>query len=229
MKAHIIKFAGRAGLSFFSYYIGWWACAFGVSYGYPWVGPALLPVGVALHLYFSPTRWGELLFFAILAVVGFAVDSALIQTGLFAVGLETWAPLWLVSMWILLGFTFESMLPWRQKTWVFLLIGAISGPLTYIWCDAIKIVEYARPLWAAILVHALIWMVLTPVLFTIRDWSLMFVGTILRRRRALALAAAESVALAAARPRELGVSLDFLEPRREAAPSPLGKDAAPRP
>lgn len=175
-----LRFAGRAGLSFFSYNTGWWACAFGVSYGYPWLGPALLPFWIALHLKFSPTPRGEALFFVHLAAIGFVVDSALIFLGLFHVpGATTfWAPAWLTAMWILLGFTFESLLPWRPKRWAFLAIAAISGPLTYIWCDAIEILKYARPLWAAIGVHALLWVALTPLLFRLRDFCLMAVHPI---------------------------------------------------
>ncbi len=171
-----LRFAGRAGLSFFSYNVGWWVCAFGVNYGYPWLGPASLPLWIGLHLRFSPTPKGELLFFTVLTALGFAVDSALIRAGLFSIpgdGLGLWAPAWLVAMWILLGFTFESLLPWRPKRWAFLLIGMVSGPLTYIWCDAIKIMEYARPLWLSVLVHALLWAALTPLLFRIRDFCLM--------------------------------------------------------
>ncbi len=177
-----LRFAGRAGLSFFSYNVGWWACAFGVNYGYPWLGPALLPLWIALHLRFSPTPRGELLFFAHLTAIGFLIDSVLIQAGLFTIPGDpggSWAPFWLVAMWLLLGFTFESLLPWRPKRWAFLAIGAVSGPLTYIWCDAIKIMEYARPLWLAVLLHAVFWAAITPLLFRLRDFCLMAVHPIL--------------------------------------------------
>lgn len=222
MKAHVMKFAGRTGLSFFSYNFGWWVCAFGVNYNYPWLGPALLPVWVGLHLYFSPTPWGELLFFTILAALGFAIDSGLMQLGLFSVKDTLWAPMWLVAMWLLLGFTFESMLAWRQKKWVFLLIGAVSGPLTYIWCDAIKILEYARPLWAAILVHGVIWLVLTPVLFKIRDWSLILTSITSRPAEASHGGAGTDL-------RVPTLDLDFVEPQVAAASSHRDRETAPPP
>lgn len=175
-----LRFAGRAGLSFFSYNTGWWACAFGVSYGYPWLGPALLPLWLGLHIRFSPTPKGEFLFFVHLATIGFLFDSALIHFGLFSIpGVASiWAPAWLTAMWILLGFTFESLLAWRPKRWAFLTIGAVSGPLTYIWCDAIGILHYTPPLWLAVLIHGLIWAVLTPVLFRVRDFCVMAVHPI---------------------------------------------------
>jgi len=167
-------FAGRTALSFLSFNLGWWACAFGAMKGYPWVGPALLPLWVGLHLYLSPTPLGELLFFLILCPVGFLIDTALIKSGLFTMaGAESYAPLWLVAMWILLGLTYESMLALRQRTWLLLLSGAVYGPLTYVWCEAVHLLAYSKPMWGSLLIHGVLWAALTPVLFKLRDLSLM--------------------------------------------------------
>lgn len=168
------NFAGRSALSFISFNLGWWVCAFGAMKGYPWVGPAVLPLFVGLHLILSPTPAGELIFFVLLAAVGFILDSALINLGLFSVnGGAGMAPAWLVAMWVLMGLTYESMLSWRSKTWLLILCGAVSGPLTYVWCEAVNLLAYERPLWISVGGHALFWGALTPALFVLRDISLM--------------------------------------------------------
>lgn len=180
MGVRILHLAGRSTLSFISYNLGWWVCAIGVMKGQPWLGPALMPLWLGLHFYFSPTASGDAAFFVVLCAFGFAVDSLLLNFNLFTIGSATLAPLWLVSMWVLLGLNFESMLVWRDRRWAFLAVGAVTGPLTYIWCDAIQILAYFRPLWLAIPLHILLWAGLTPLLFWFRERIL---SAILRAQR----------------------------------------------
>lgn len=139
----------------------------------PWAGPALVPLWVGLHLALAPAPVGEFFFFVLLIPFGFAVDTTLIKLGLFTMGgLESYAPAWLVAMWVLLGMTYESMLGWRQRKWLLLLLGGVTGPLTYIWCEAIHLLAYAKPMWLAIGIHGVIWAALTPLLMKLRDISM---------------------------------------------------------
>jgi Protein of unknown function (DUF2878) len=156
---------------FVTFNIGWWACALGASYGHHWIGPTLLPIWMLLHARIMPNPKGETLFLVMLGVIGFAVDSALIQAGLFRLTPEPspWAPLWLVSMWILFGITFESTLLLRRRLALLLVLGAISGPISYFAGEALKVLEYARPLWLSLLLHGLIWAITYPLLFHLRD------------------------------------------------------------
>ena len=218
MKSRLpLNFSGRSAVSFLSFNLGWWACALGANYGYPWLGPALLPLWVGVHLALSPTPCGELLFFILLAGIGFVVDSAFIKLELFTVADTTaWAPLWLVSMWILMGLTYESILSWRRYTWLLLLSGAVTGPLTYVWCEAVELLTYARPVWLAVGVHGLIWGALTPLLFRVRDFSLIWA---LR-----AVKVAPRMAELEELPQPPAVELDWLEPadrHRDATPPTL--------
>lgn len=170
-----LRYAGRSALSFASFNLGWWACAFGPKWGMPWLGPALIPFWVGLHLYFSPTRLGELLFFIALAVFGFFFDSLLMFGGVFKILPQAqWAPLWLVAMWVLLGLTFESMLVMRRNRWLTCLAGVMSGPLSYLFAQAVDILAYPEPAWVWIVVHSLIWAILMPFLFTIRESAIRF-------------------------------------------------------
>jgi hypothetical protein len=176
---HTVKmnYAARTMLSFFSFNIGWWACALGTSHGYPWLGPALLPLFVGFHLYYSPVSKGELLFLVLLAGIGFVADTVLMHAGLFAlIPQQTWAPLWLVAMWILLGQTYESMLMMRRKKLLLCLSGSFSGPLSYYCFEALGILNYTKPLWLSLILHAIFWAILTPALFLVRDRALALFG-----------------------------------------------------
>lgn len=161
-------------MSFFCFNLGWWACALGASHGHPWIGPLLAPLWVGLHIFYSPYPRGETVFLIFLCFFGFAVDTVLIHLGLFAPRpMELFAPLWLVTMWVLLGMTFESMRMMKKNRWLLCLSGAVSGPLSYYCTEAVNILHYARPLWFSLAVHALFWAALTPALLKLRDWILM--------------------------------------------------------
>lgn len=165
-----LNFAGRTLLSFVTFYLGWWACALGASYGYPWIGPLLVPIWVALHIYFSPTRLGEFYFCIAIAAAGFFIDTILIWLNVFTIEPVTdLAPVWLVGMWVLWGLSFESMLMLRSRFWMMFVMGAISGPLTYYACEALNILFFVRPLWMSVGIHGLLWGLLIPGLFLVRD------------------------------------------------------------
>lgn len=165
-----LNFAARSLLSFITFYLGWWACALGASYGKPWIGPALLPIWIFLHIFFSPTRWGESFFFIAISLYGFTLDTILIQLGLIQpIGATSFSPAWLVAMWALWGLSFESMGILRKKPLLLVFSGAVSGPIAYFAGEPLQILFYARPLWQSIAIHSVIWAFTLPTLFKIRD------------------------------------------------------------
>lgn len=168
-----MPYAARNLLSFICFNLGWWACAIGASRGWPWFGPALLPLWMGLHLYYAPVRKGEALFLVLIGTLGFVIDTAFLHLGLFTLASKSlFAPAWLVTMWILLGQNFESMLMMRRNRWLLALSGAISGPLSYYCGEAVNVLHYARPLWMTLSAHAVFWALLMPMLFKLRDYSL---------------------------------------------------------
>ncbi|MGZ6479268.1 MAG: DUF2878 domain-containing protein [Bdellovibrionales bacterium] len=172
-----MNYAARTMLSWFSFNLGWWACAIGAGHGYTWLGPALMPLFVGAHLYFSPVPKGESIFLAVIGVSGFAIDTVLLRLGLFAITPEViYPPLWLVAIWIFYGQTYESMLMMRRNKLLLYASGALSGPLSYYCFEALHLMAYARPLWLSITGHALLWGILTPVFFVVRDWTLHLTG-----------------------------------------------------
>jgi hypothetical protein len=157
-------------MSLVLFYFGWWACAIGAIKGIPWLGPALIPVAVGLHLLLSPLRAGEIRFVILLAFAGTLIDTVLINLHLFTITSgERFAPQWLLAMWVLLGITYESMLGMRRNPWLLRIVGGLTGPLTYVWCEGVDLLEYGRPVWLTISIHGLLWAGLTPTIFQLRD------------------------------------------------------------
>lgn len=176
-----MTFAARTLLNFLSVYVGWWACVLGPVYHWPWLGPALMPPLLALHLYFSPTWRGELLFLAVLIPVGFAVDTLFLQFGVLHLVPHSGFPTpWLICLWLLLGISFEGMLVMRRHIGLVFLMGLLSGPLSYFFVTSIEIMRFGHPKWFVIAVHGAAWMGLMPVLFWLREVCL---RAMLRPRR----------------------------------------------
>jgi hypothetical protein len=189
----LMNYANRSLLSFATFNAGWWVCALGPRYEMEWLGPVSMPIWIGLHLYFTPVRAGEALFLASLGALGFVIDSLLIYGGLFHIVPETqFAPAWLVCMWILLGLTFESMLMARRKLYMVCAIGVMSGPISYLFAQAVHILNYSEPKWLTISIHAAIWAALMPLLFALRDVA---VGVTLPRSPARLVPAGTPVAV----------------------------------
>ena len=152
--------------------LGWWACAVGASQGHAGLGLIPIPFILGIHLRSAPVWRGELVFLIALAIVGFAVDTVLIQAHLFE--LRSGYPVaagWIVGMWILFGQTFESMLALRRRLWLLCGAAAMTGPLSYYAGESLNLLTYARPLAVSLLLHGLLWALLIPALFKMRDYT----------------------------------------------------------
>ncbi len=168
----MLNFSSRSLVSYVSYYFGWWIAALGPRYQMEWIGPAALPFFVGIHIAFMPKnlRLSEAVFLSALALTGFTLDTVLMGLGLFETNPKSvFTPAWLVSMWVLLGLTFESMLVMRRSLYFVCLMGAVSGPLTYLFAQAVNIMTYREPQWLSMTIHAVFWAALMPLLFTLRD------------------------------------------------------------
>jgi hypothetical protein len=171
-----MKYASRSLLSFVSFNLGWWVCALGPRYQMDWIGPASMPLWLGLHLYFvpKPTRLGEGLFLVLIGLLGFFIDTVLIYLGVFSISPEViMTPAWLVCMWVLLGLTFESMLAIRKSLILVCFMGVLSGPLSYLFAQAVNILRYQDPAWLNMALHCALWAVLMPLLFALRDFTIL--------------------------------------------------------
>ncbi len=151
------------------FYLGWWAAAWGASHSFAWIGPVVSVVLVGIHLRLTTDRKAEGIFILSMGLVGFLVETLAIQFGLFQLSsLERLAPLWIVSMWILFALTFEGMLALTMKPILLVLGAAVGGPISYYAGEKMGLITYARPLALSIVLHALLWSALVPLLIWLR-------------------------------------------------------------
>lgn len=141
--------------------IGWFACVAG---GGPWL--ALVALAVLVHLFWV-SSWaaeGKLLVTVLLA--GSALDSFLLQLGVFDFGEpRQLIPLWLALLWLLLATTLNHCLAWTARPWWRAsLLGAISAPLSYYAGAQLAGVNLPLGTWQTLLLLAAIWALVLPAL-----------------------------------------------------------------
>ena len=114
----------------------WWASVLGAAGDRPLLGVGALLAFVVVHLALSAERARDLKVLAAVTVVGGLVDSALACLNVYAFRTSgpggSPLPLWMWGLWANFSLTLFGSLGWlRAKPLLALLLGAISGPLTY--------------------------------------------------------------------------------------------------
>lgn len=150
--------------------ICWIAFVGGAARGWWWAGFVVLAVFAAWQL--RTTAWprADLAMVFVSAVLGFAMDSALVQAGLLhyvaPIPWPSMAPLWMVGLWMAFALTLNHSLTFLRRNWpLAFVIGAIAGPFAY-WVAgrAWQAVTFHEPASRAYIALAIAWGVLTPLL-----------------------------------------------------------------
>lgn len=160
----------RGVFNYLGLQIGWFACALGAARGFPWVGPLVVSIYLALHLWWSSDRLRELRFILIAGVFGMAIDSLKKASGLISYASEfppsNWlAPIWIIAMWMLFSSTLNGSLAWLQGRYALAaVLGAIFGPLSYIAGARMGAIVFNHNMTLTIGVLALVWASVIPAL-----------------------------------------------------------------
>jgi hypothetical protein len=157
--------------NFLLFQAGWVATVASAGAGHPWAGPLVALALVGAQLAAGPDRAARLrtvTTVAWVAVLGTALDTALRWAGVTA--FPDWpatpwpCPPWITALWALYASTLGSSMAWLQgRPAVAALLGAVSGPLSYLAAERLGAVVLAPdPLrrWAVL---ALAWAVAVPV------------------------------------------------------------------
>jgi len=163
----------RAVLSFAFMQVGWFACVLGAARGYPWLGPAVVFFGLAIHVRTQPrgARVKEVLILALAAVLGFAVDTALLRCGVMSVAGAAVSPAWLVALWPTLGAATArggSLGSLERRPIVGVLLGALGGPFAYDAGARLGAIGLAESRLGALAIIGAAWSLVLPTLFCLR-------------------------------------------------------------
>ena len=125
----------------------WFACVIGGAAGQPIWG--FLGVGVLLGLNVGqPLIRADLWIMAILAVVGFAIDTAWIALNVLSYeGGALLAPAWILALWLAFALTVNHSMAWLQpRPWLAGLLAAVFAPVTYLAGERLGAVTVVEPL-----------------------------------------------------------------------------------
>lgn len=124
----------RSLASFLAMQLGWFACVMGAARGVTWLGPLVVLVTLAIHVRGQQHRGREVALLVLASVAGFAIDTALLRTGLTRMPGANVAPMWIVVLWpnfaatTARGSTLQSL---ARRPLVAAVLGAVCGPLAY--------------------------------------------------------------------------------------------------
>ena len=141
----------------------WLLSVFGAANGMAWLGPGFFVLFAAWQLQPSRSAGSDLRLMLIALPVGLLVDSTMAASGLAVYaspGPFTWlAPLWILTLWTGFALTFNHSAAYllRRPT-LAIAFGVIGGPLSY-WIAqrAWGSIEFAEPIWPALLLLGLMW------------------------------------------------------------------------
>jgi hypothetical protein len=153
----------------------WMATVGGAAQGWWWAGPLAVLAFAAWQVPLSSAPRADLKIMAIAAVVGFAIDSALVLSGLLTFRTPLpWdfaAPVWIVALWVAFALTLNhSMDSLKRRPLLAVLLGLLGGPLAYwvasrVWNAA----DLNGSVLFTLAVIGVIWGVMTPLLLALAE------------------------------------------------------------
>jgi len=154
--------------NFILFQAAWFAAVLGAAKGMPWLGPlAMVPV-LGVHLTLAENRSGELKLLVGAGILGFLFDTALVAAGVFMPVANLlprpFSPPWMVALWLNFAATLNVSLAWLRGHYALAAaFGAVGGPLAY-YSGAKMGATEVLPSQGGLLVLAIVWGVMTPVL-----------------------------------------------------------------
>lgn len=158
------------------YQVGWFACVLGAAYDRPTLGAALAAVLVLIHCILAADRRAEISLVLLAGCLGLAIDTLHHHTGIlrFRPGQPLLdgllAPAWIVLLWMQFATLFRFNLRWMlPRPALAALFGFVGGPVAFWAGTRLGAAELHPKTWPSLLVLAVVWAVVTPVLAWIAE------------------------------------------------------------
>jgi len=145
----------------------WWACVWGAARGWPGLGPLAAGLLWAVHLAGAQRPGLELRLQLVAVLLGFAFETAFLQSGRIqfeAAWLAGWPPVWMLALWLAFATTLNRSLRWlRTRPVLAAGLGGVGGLLSYLAGEHMGAATLLGGLSTLVLI-GLGWAVLTPLL-----------------------------------------------------------------
>lgn len=158
-------------LNLIGYQAGWFATIYGATHEQPWLGPVVVAMLVAVHLFLTsqPLRAAGLIVIA--GVFGAFQENVMLSLGLVAYPTSPGGvPVWMIALWPLFATTLSVGLRWFQSRLLLVaLAGAVLGPLAY-WAGAAAGAIVLPDPAASLAGLGIAWMAGFPMLLALARW-----------------------------------------------------------
>ncbi|MDD4869928.1 MAG: DUF2878 family protein [Kiritimatiellae bacterium] len=144
----------------------------GALHGQPWAGLIVFTLLASLLLFVTAEKKERLVITVVAAIAGFILDSVLIMIGIYkplvlsgGIIPDYLCPVWILALWLSFGYTLHILRHILAKS---VLIAPIAGFIyaLFIYRNAHhnKLVELSDPIMRNLVIIAVTWMILTPIL-----------------------------------------------------------------
>jgi len=159
-------------INFIFFQLVWFVCIIGAVTNLTHAAVAFSFLIILFHLYLTKDKKNELKILLLASIIGFLFDGFLLKSELVLYTNPGWsysiAPLWIIILWMGFAITLNSSLSWlKKKIKLSALFGAVGGPLAYLAGEKLGAVTILTP--AAIIVIAIGWAIITPLLIIIAN------------------------------------------------------------
>lgn len=161
---------GKARLisNFLLFQVGWFACVLGAANGMPWIGPVVVALILAWHVYDANHPIAELRLLLITLFIGGIWDSYMVISGWLVYNQGMFhslvAPYWILAMWLLFATTLNVSMRWIKGQLILsAVLGGVAGPLAYYAGYRLDAVQMFDPLFSS-LVIGVGWFFIMPLL-----------------------------------------------------------------
>lgn len=153
------------------FYIGWGALVAGAAHGYPWTGSLLVLAALIFHFAVTTSRWRDLVYITLVALIGLALDTLLLHAGILSyASTNEWlpwiAPLWLALLYAQFATAIDQSMGWMHDyPFVAVLAGPFGGITSYSAAAEIGAVTFLHNRWIVLTIIGSIWLVFLPATF----------------------------------------------------------------
>lgn len=155
-------------VSVLAYQATWAACAYGAVHGLPQVGVLACFACIALGFLFARSRLGLLSLVLALGLFGLVAETIILSAGLTTFSshspYSTFAPTWIVGLWMAFATLIEPAFGWlRGRLLIAGALGATAGPVSYYAAVRLGALHINQPEWIGLFAIGFMWTVAMPL------------------------------------------------------------------
>ena len=155
--------------------VSWWACVFGATSDFIYLGPVLMLLFLITHFYLNSPNPAEIKLVIIFAFLGTSIDTMMAFSGLLSYnGLYgesiIIAPMWITAMWCGFAAMVNHSMAWLKGRWIqSLILGGILGPVAYKAGQGLGAINFNGDQFHVTIMLAIVWGLSMPLIYWVND------------------------------------------------------------